>query len=118
MSVAPKPTPLSATAGSPLRVGGADDLLKAVDRVKPGQAILLRDGVYRLSRGLNLRQDRIRLCGESGVREAVVLDFATSGSSYAIMINGADDVTVGYADYIADDPTDNLTEVQFPVEKT
>lgn len=60
--------------GAVIRVSTPDELLQAVERVKPGGAILLADGLYRMSRYFQIKTNDVTLRGESGKREQVILD--------------------------------------------
>ncbi len=61
-------------SGIPLRLSAADDLARAVQRAHPGTVILLKDGVYKLTRPLQFGQAGVSMRSESGKREKVILD--------------------------------------------
>ncbi len=70
----PKAPALPPPLGAVIRVGTVDELLAAVDRVRPGETILVADGHYQLPRVLVLQQKHdIVLRGASGDPAKVIL---------------------------------------------
>jgi hypothetical protein len=89
----PKAPALPAPTGPVTRVRTVERLYDAAARIQPGGTILLADGRYPLSRRLELRTDRVSLRGESGNRNAVVIDAQGLGEAVAV-VNGAAGVTI------------------------
>lgn len=70
----PKAPPLPSPAGEVLRVTNVEELIAAIDRLKPGTTILLADGDYRLTRPIVLRDQKdIAICSASGDPASVTL---------------------------------------------
>lgn len=70
----PKPAPQPAAPKEALRVSTVDELLAAVDRVKPGGTILLADGPYQVPRPVVLNEKtNVTLRSVSGEPERVIL---------------------------------------------
>lgn len=61
-------------ATTTIRLSPADDLAKQVQRAKAGTVILLKDGVYSITRPLILAQPGVWLRSESGDRKKVIID--------------------------------------------
>lgn len=89
----PKAPPLPQPTGEVIRVRTPQELYEAAARVKPGGTILLADGLYRLSRRLEIRTDDVTLRGASGQRENVVLDGGGMGELLCIT-DGCSGVTI------------------------
>ena len=70
----PKAPPLPPPAGEVIRVSDAAGLSRALDAAKSNSTVLLEDGLYKLSRALQIRADHVTLRSASGQRERVVLD--------------------------------------------
>ena len=70
--------PLRAECGSSLRtvlkVSAKDDLVQTVASAKPGTTILLKNGLYKLTRPLIFKKSNVWIRSESGKRNEVVLD--------------------------------------------
>jgi len=90
----PKAPPLEKPSGRVLRVGSLQELSRAVDSARPGTAILLADGTYRLKRGLILRENGLEIRGASGDRDKVILDGSSCEDRHIVMVKGADDVLI------------------------
>ena len=60
--------------GMTLTVSVSDDLPRVVDSAKTGTTILLKDGIYKLSRPLVFRKPNVSIRSVSGNRGKVVLD--------------------------------------------
>lgn len=88
----PRAPPLPPPKGNVIRVATVDALLAAVDRVRPGDTILLADGHYRLSRVLVLQQKNdIALRSASGDPTRVIL----SGRGWDSQAEGNDLIHIG-----------------------
>lgn len=88
----PKAPPLPPPKGNAIRVATVDALLAAVDRVRPGDTILLADGHYQLPRVLVLQQQNdIVLRGASGDPTRVIL----SGRGWDSQAKGDDLLHIG-----------------------
>ncbi len=74
----PKAPALAKPVEPIIRVATVDELFRAAEQVKPGGTILLADGHYLLPRTLDLHTDNITLRSESGQRERIILDGASS----------------------------------------
>ncbi len=84
----PKPT------GQVVRVTTVDELFQAAAAVLPGATILVAPGHYFLPATLVLAADDLTLRGETGDRDAVVLDGARSRHGELVEIAGCSGVTV------------------------
>ena len=70
----PKPPPLPSPAGEVLRVTNVEELMAAIDRLKPGATILLANGEYKLTRPIVLRDQKdIAIRSASGNPASVTL---------------------------------------------
>jgi hypothetical protein len=89
----PKAPPLPPPTGETIRVGTADELLAAVERLGPGGTILLADGHYALPRVLVLQQKKdITLRGASGDPAQVIL----SGQGWDSQAKNDDLIHIGH----------------------
>ncbi len=91
-----------------VEVGSVSELERAVASAEAGTAILLRDGVYPLSRPLTISKDRIAIVGKSGFRGRVVLTgkgMSGAGPGHILQISGSDctvaNLTLGWVRYHA-----------------
>jgi hypothetical protein len=90
----PPAPPLPKAAGAVIRVTNVDELFRAAEEVKPGGTILIADGHFRMPRFFDVHTDDVTVRGESGRREAVVLDAAQSRHGELFGITGCSGVTV------------------------
>lgn len=90
----PKALPLVKPAGAVIRVTTVAELFKAADTVKPGGTILVAPGRYMMPRILDLHTTNVTLRGESGDRNAVVLDGAGSQHGELLAVTGCSGVTI------------------------
>jgi hypothetical protein len=91
----PKAPPLPPATGEVIRAANVDELLAAVDRVRPGGAILLAEGRYKMARTLVLREKtNIAIRSASGDPEKVIL----SGKGWESAAKGDDILHVGHCD--------------------
>jgi len=70
----PKAPPLPAAPASAIRVANPKQLREALAAARPGQTILLADGLYNVDRYVEIRADNVTLRSASGNRTKVVLD--------------------------------------------
>ena len=89
-----KAPPLPAPAGEVIHVKNVDELFAAAEKVKSGGTITVADGRYVLPRHLELKTDRVTLRGESGRRDAVILDGGPSSLGELVWISKSSGVTV------------------------
>jgi hypothetical protein len=75
----PKAPPLAPPAGEVIQVSTADELYAAADRAKPGGTIIVADGIYRVTRPLEVKTDNVTLRSASGDRNKVILDGGNEG---------------------------------------
>jgi hypothetical protein len=70
-----KAPPLPAPTGEVVKVGTPQELARALDAARPGQTIMLADGLYDVSNlgFLHLAKDNLTLRGASGDAEKVIL---------------------------------------------
>jgi hypothetical protein len=90
----PKAPPLPEPAGEPIRVSSVQQLIDALDSVRPGQTILVADGQYMMPHYVEIRTDNVSLRGASANRDAVVIDGANSRDGELIGIRGCSGVTI------------------------
>jgi hypothetical protein len=90
----PKAPPLAKPVGRSVRVRTVDELFRAASGVRPGDTILVAPGHYLLPQTLELTTDDVTLRGESGDRDAVVLDGRASRHGELLAITGCSGVTV------------------------
>ena len=90
----PKAPPLPAPAGEVIHVKNVDQLFAAAEKIKPGGTITVADGRYVLPRHLELKTDRVTLRGESGHRDAVVLDGGPSSLGELVWVSKSSGVTI------------------------
>jgi len=70
----PKAPPLPAPPANALRVANPRQLREALAAARPGQTILLADGLYPMDRYVEIRADNVTLRSASGDRTKAVLD--------------------------------------------
>ncbi len=90
----PQTKPWSQAGGQQLRVATVEELFAAVEKVQPGDTILLADGHYRLPRYFEITTDDVTLRSESGNRDDVILDGAGSRHGELVGITGCQGVTI------------------------
>jgi len=90
----PEAPPLPAPSGQVIRATTVDELLQAVEEVRPGGTILLANGHYFLPRYFAITTDNVTLRGASGDRDKVVLDGARSRHGELVGVTGAVGVTI------------------------
>ncbi len=90
----PKAPALPAPDGESIHVSNVDELFQAATDVKAGGTILLADGVYRMPRYFENSTDNVMLRGESGDRDAVILDGSSSRHGELVGITGCEGVTI------------------------
>ena len=90
----PPAPPLPKPSGAVIRVTNVDELYRAAEDVKPGGTIVIADGHYRMPRYFEVHTDDVTVRGESGRREAVVLDAADSRHGELFGITRCAGVTV------------------------
>ncbi len=90
----PKAPPLPSPSGRILRVTTVDELFKAAETVKPGETIVIAEGIYVLPRRLNIRTSGVTLRGETE-REKVILDGGPHQLGELLAVTGGcSDVTI------------------------
>ncbi|MHC4084733.1 MAG: GDSL-type esterase/lipase family protein [Planctomycetota bacterium] len=90
----PKAPPLPRPVGQIIKVSSVQELIRAVDEVKPGGTILLADGHYLMPRYIEIKTDNVTLRGASGHRERVVIDGARSSHGELVGVRGCSGVTI------------------------
>ncbi|MHC4463391.1 MAG: GDSL-type esterase/lipase family protein [Planctomycetota bacterium] len=90
----PKAPPLPRPRGQTIKVSNVQELIKALEQVKPGGTILLADGHYMMPHYVELKTDNVSLRGASGHRERVIIDGAKSRNRELIGITGCSGVTI------------------------
>lgn len=90
----PKAPSLPKPSGQVIKVSNADQLFQAAIDVKPGGTILLADGHYPMVRYFEITTDNVTLRGESGDRNAVILDGQTGQHGELVAVTGCEGVTI------------------------
>jgi lysophospholipase L1-like esterase len=90
----PKAPPLQRPEGQIIQVSSVQELIRAVDEVKPGGTIMLADGHYMMPRYIEIKTDNVTLRGASGHRECVVIDGIRSQHGELIGVRGCSGVTI------------------------
>jgi hypothetical protein len=90
----PKAPPLAKPNGRSIRVRSVADLFRAAAGARPGDTILVAPGRYMLPQTLELRTDDVTLRGETGDRNAAVLDGADSHHGELLAITGCSGATI------------------------
>jgi len=90
----PKAPPLPRPRGQIIEVSNVQELIGALEQVKPGGTILLADGHYMMPHYIELKTDNVSLRGASGHRERVIIDGARSRDGELIGITGCSGVTI------------------------
>ena len=91
----PKAPPLPPPKGEVIHVSTADQLLKAVDAVRPGEAILLAGGHYKMPRVMVLNQKKdITIRSAAGDPAKVTI----SGKGWDSNAKGDDIIHIGHCD--------------------
>ena len=90
----PKAPPLPPPEGGIIRVGTVEQLLEAVEKVQPGETILVADGHYMMPRYFEIRTDGVTLHSASGDRNAVIIDGAQSKHGEILGVSGCRGVTI------------------------
>lgn len=89
----PSAPPLPQPTGTMHRVSDTASLVAAAGAAKPGDTILLVDGLYPLERTVDFRTDRLTIRSASGNRDKVVLDGA-GVLGEGLRVNGCSGVTI------------------------
>ncbi len=84
----------AAPKGNCINVSSVDELFTAVETVKPGETILLNDGIYYMPRYIEIRTDDVTLRSASGNRNAVILDGSKSTHGELVGFLSCSGVTV------------------------
>jgi hypothetical protein len=90
----PKAPPLPRPRGQTIEVSNVQELIGAIEEVKPGGTILLTDGHYMMPHYIELKTNDVSLRGASGHRERVVIDGVRSRDGELIGITGCSGVTI------------------------
>lgn len=90
----PKAPPLPRPRGQTIEVSNVQELIGALEQIKPGGTILLADGHYMMPHYIELKTDNVSLRGASGHRERVIIDGAQSRDGELIGITGCSGVTI------------------------
>ena len=90
----PQAPPLPPPEGEVIRVGTVEELLEAVELVRPGGTILVEDGHYMMPRYFDIRTDGVTLRSASGNRNGVVVDGAQSRHGELLGITACSGVTI------------------------
>jgi len=90
----PKAPALPPPQGQTIEVSNVQELVRALQQVKPGGTILLADGHYMMPRYVEINTDNVSLRGASGHRERVVIDGAKSRHRELLGITGCSGVTI------------------------
>jgi hypothetical protein len=89
----PPAPPLPRPTGAVHRVSDTASLVAAATAARPGDTILLADGLYALERTVDFRTDRLTVRGASGNRDRVILDGA-GVLGEGLRVNGCVGVTI------------------------
>jgi hypothetical protein len=90
----PKAPALPRPAGQVIEVSNVQELIQAVDRIRPGGTILLADGHYLMPHYIEIKTDNVTLRGASGHRERVVIDGAESRDGELVGVRRCSGVTI------------------------
>nr|CAA9284809.1 hypothetical protein AVDCRST_MAG63-3892 [uncultured Armatimonadetes bacterium] len=88
----PKAPFLPPPAGRVTRVADPEAIYRAAAGARPGETILIAEGVYAMPRPLEIKTDRVTVRGASGAREKVILDGGNQGE--LIRITNCSGVTI------------------------
>jgi len=90
----PKAPALPMPRGQMIEVSNVQELIVALEQIRPGGAILLADGHYMLPHFIEIKTDNVSLRGASGHRRRVVIDGARSRDGELVCITGCSGVTI------------------------
>ncbi|MDV6034079.1 MAG: hypothetical protein F9B45_29095 [Phycisphaera sp. RhM] len=90
----PKTPGLPQPVGKTILTTSVEELFQAAEEVQPGGTILVADGHYMMPRFFAITTSNVTLRGQSGDRQNVILDGATSRHGELIGITGATGVTI------------------------
>jgi Right handed beta helix region len=90
----PKAPALAYRTGPTVEVSDAQGLIEALADAKPGQTILLVDGIYRMPHYVEIRADNVTLRSASGQRERVIIDGSQSMHGELLGFRACTGVTV------------------------
>jgi hypothetical protein len=90
----PAAPPLPPPQGETVKVATVDALIKAVERARAGQTILVADGHYLMPRYVEIRADDVTLRSASGHRQRVILDGAQSRHGELLGVRACSGVTI------------------------
>ncbi|MEE8121031.1 MAG: GDSL-type esterase/lipase family protein, partial [Anaerolineales bacterium] len=90
----PRAPALSMPQGRTMKVSNVQELISALEQVKPGGTILLADGHYMLPHFIEIKTDNVSLRGASGHRRSVVIDGTKSRDGELVWITGCSGVTI------------------------
>ncbi|MBA7649550.1 hypothetical protein ES703_57347 [subsurface metagenome] len=90
----PRAPSLPRPRGQTIEVLNVQELIRALEQVKPGGTILLADGHYMMPHYVELKTDNVSLRGASGHRERVIIDGARSRDGELIGITGCSGATI------------------------
>lgn len=90
----PQAPPLPAPTGEIIEVATVDELLRAVEIVRPGGTIMVADGHYMVPRYFAIKTDGVTLRGASGNRDSVIIDGAESRHGELLGVTGCSGVTI------------------------
>jgi len=80
--------------GPTVEVSDADGLIRALADARPGQTILLADGLYRMPHYVEIRADNVTLRSASGHRERAIIDGSQSRDGELLGFRACSGVTV------------------------
>jgi len=80
--------------GNIIRVTNVDELFYAVENIRAGETILIKDGHYMMPRYLEINKDNVTIRGESGQRDRVIIDGKNSIHGELIGIRACSGVTI------------------------
>ena len=90
----PKAPALPMPQEQTIEVSNVQELIAALEQVRPGGTILLADGHYMLPHFIEVKTDKVSLRGASGHRRRVVIDGARSRDGELVWITGCSGVTI------------------------
>ena len=90
----PKAPALPVPQGQTIEVSNVQELIEALEQIRPGGTILLADGHYMLPHFVEIKTDNVSLRSASGHRRSVVIDGTKSRDGELVWITGCSGVTI------------------------
>ncbi len=90
----PTAPPLPRPLGQTVEVATVEELVKAIEKARAGQTILIADGHYLMPRYVEIRADGVTVRSGSGHRQRVILDGAQSRHGELLGVRACSGVTI------------------------